>query len=289
MARNERQDSKVELEESARERKASKIEEDHDDVQDITPGKVLHVFGWLFPRILAVIFFIVLFFWIFQAEGGLGVTEDTLFGWHALCMSLFIVVFTQEAVLSFSAPLISGPFKKGFRTHERNFHIVCHVCGIICAMLGIVAIVYYKNLSPQPIEFPFYAVYSPHSWLGIAVLILWGLQLLAGLYIHIFGKLSANDKKLLNQIHRYLGKVVYAGGLATCALGLQDMQSSDLCSSSPPMPGMYDTAGMGQMDMSGMSMNMSGYYPDSPEAQYSSGGTVLLLALGMATFGVLEF
>jgi len=55
------------------------------------------------------------------------------------------------------------------------------------------------------------------------------------------------------------------------------------------MPGMYDTAGMGQMDMSGMSMNMSGYYPDSPEAQYSSGGTVLLLALGMATFGVLEF
>jgi len=156
-------------------------------------------------------------------------------------------------------------------------------------MLGIVAIVYYKNLSPQPVAFPFYAVYSPHSWLGIAVLVLWSVQLVAGIYIHIIGDLSSNDKILLAKVHRYLGKVIYVAGLATCALGLQDMQSSDLASSTPPMPGMQDNMAMGSEMVMGGSMNMTGYYPNSPQAQYSSACTILLLLLGMATFGTLGF
>jgi len=155
-------------------------------------------------------------------------------------------------------------------------------------MLGIVAIVYYKNLSPQPVTFPFYSVYSPHSWLGIAVLVLWGIQMAAGIYIHIIGELSSNDKILLAKIHRYLGKVIYVAGLVTCALGLQDMQSSDLASSTPPMPGMQDNMGMSDVMVMG-SMNMTGYYPNSPQAQYSSACTILLLLIGMATFGTLVF
>ncbi|KAF9211614.1 hypothetical protein BGZ59_007843, partial [Podila verticillata] len=48
------------------------------------------------------------------AEGGIGFQESNLFGWHALLMSLFVVVFTQEAILAYSSPLI------GFFTKNRT-------------------------------------------------------------------------------------------------------------------------------------------------------------------------
>jgi len=265
------------------------------EIDDPTSSKTRSSFGWFLPRILAVIFFIVLFLWIFRAEGGLGFEDSNLFGWHALLMGLFIVVFTQEAVLSFSSPLISSPFGKKRTSHgwQRNFHVIFHALGIICAMLGIVAIVYYKKLSPQPPAFPFYSVYSPHSWLGITILILWGLQMAAAIFIHAIDKLSPHNKARLTKVHRYLGKVIYVAGLATCALGLQDMQSSDLAGSTAPIPGFYDTMDMGggqwAVIVGNETIFLSGYYPTSPEAQYSSACTILLLFLGMATFGTLTF
>ncbi|KAF9371535.1 hypothetical protein CPC16_003005, partial [Podila verticillata] len=68
----------------------------------------------ILPRLVVVIFLIVLFLWIYQAEGGIGFQESNLFGWHALLMSLFVVVFTQEAILAYSSPLI------GFFTKNRT-------------------------------------------------------------------------------------------------------------------------------------------------------------------------
>jgi hypothetical protein len=65
----------------------------------------------ILPRLIVVIFLIILFLWIYQAEGGIGFQEATVFGWHALLMSLFVVVFTQEALLAYSSPLI-GYFTK---------------------------------------------------------------------------------------------------------------------------------------------------------------------------------
>jgi len=276
-------------------RKASAVDlEEHSsrattfyDEKDGSFSRILQILTWSLPRILAVIFLIVLLVWIFQAEGGLGFDEATVFGFHALFMALFIVIFTQESVLAFASPLISGPFRKERSRIQRYFHIGFHVLGIVCAMLGIVAIVYYKNLSPLPLAFPFYSVYSPHSWLGISLLILWGLQFTAGIYIHTIGNPSTDAQ--IMKMHRYLGKVIYVTGLATCALGLQDMQSSDLASSTPPMPGIYDTLSMGDgqtVIVSGnLTINVTGYFPNSPEAQYSSSCTILLLYLGMATFG----
>ena len=87
-------------------------------------SKIVLFFSWIFPRFFAVIFFIILFLWIFRAEGGIGFTESNLFGWHALLMSLFIVIFTQEAILSFSAPLISPSNRT---TSKFSMYVVC-VC-----------------------------------------------------------------------------------------------------------------------------------------------------------------
>jgi hypothetical protein len=235
----------------------------------------LKTIKWVMPRLLAIIFFIILFLWIYQAEGGIGSSENNLFGLHALLMAFFIVVFTQEALLTFSAPLLVT-----FTSNRKAlmyFHISCHVVGICCAVGGLVGIVYYKSLSAHPIIYPFFTLYSPHSWMGVALLSLWVIQLTGG----IFAQLFPNNPKvqgLVHMSHRYLGKVIYAVGLATCAMGLQDMQSSDLAGSTAP----NIVAEIGEA-------NMIGYLPNSTLAQYSCAGSLLLMFIGMATFATIQF
>jgi cytochrome b-561 len=155
----------------------------------------------------------------------------------------------------------------------RYYHVACHLLGFICAVGGLCAIVYYKKLSPQPIVFPFFTLYSAHSWVGIVFLLLWSLQFVAGFYAHLVVKKQTSEyKRKFSQFHDFLGKSVYAAGLVACIMGFQDMQSSDLASSTPP--------GNMTMPMGGM----QGYYPNSNLAQYSSASTVLLVFAGIATF-----
>ena len=60
---------------------------------------------------------------------------------------------------------------------------------------------------------------------GVATLGLWFCQLLVGIYVHVLCEKPSDN---LLKFHRFLGKVTFASGLATCALGLQDMQVQGL-------------------------------------------------------------
>jgi len=232
-------------------------EMDATEVSKEQQARTKHWLVALMPRVLAVIFMVLLFFWIYRAEGGLGFVESNLFGFHALLMSLFIVIFMQEALLTWSVPILTS------HSNKKAFHLFCHVAGLICAILGLVAIVKYKKLSPKPIVFPFYTCYTPHSWAAIVFLVLWGSQIICKL-------LAVNLPKAY---HRFLGNCIFGVGLAVCAMGLQDMQSSDLATSTPPM------------DMASMAgMEMVGYYPDSLNARLASAGSIILVLLGIATF-----
>jgi len=233
---------------------------------------------WLMPRLLSMIFLIVLLVWVVQVQGGLGYHELTVFGFHAFLMSLFVVTFTNEAILTYVAPLL--PQLTNDRSYLRYFHVTCHVLGLTCLILGMIAIVDYKAWSDVPTVFPFYTMYSAHSWMGVLTIAFWGIQALYSVVVFYaiqWTPDSAKTKEKLVNFHHFLGHCTYAFGLATCALGFQDMQSSDLATSTPP----------GAMNMT-MS-TMEGYLPDSTFSQLSGAGTVLLATLGMSTFAALNF
>ena len=66
------------------------------------------------PRLMMVVFFVLLFLWILGgpaslggfSEGGFGWTEATVFGWHALLLSFFAVLFNTESILVFRNPIL---------------------------------------------------------------------------------------------------------------------------------------------------------------------------------------
>jgi len=233
----------------------------------------VNIFLQVFLRTTTIIFMIILLEWIFQAEGGMGLTEDTVFGLHAFFMALYTVVFIQESILSYSTmELLKHDFN---RTALRVYHMIFQILGLVCVIVGITTITYYKSWSTTPIVYPFYTMYSPHSWLGVALITLWGLQFLFGLtsWFDAVKRKMATYKKY----HIFVGKVVYVLALATCAMGLQDMQSSDLSSSLSPF--VYNQTAVNLDDM-----NVTGYFPNSNLAQYASSGCILLLIMGINTF-----
>ncbi len=70
---------------------------------------------WMLPRLIAFIYLVILFLWIYEAEGGIGSQDNSLFGWHALLMSFFVIVLLQEATLAYASPLI-GPVTTNYGT-----------------------------------------------------------------------------------------------------------------------------------------------------------------------------
>jgi hypothetical protein len=215
----------------------------------------------ILPRLNAVVFFIILFLWIFEAEDGLGFRFVSTFGWHALMMALFVVVFTQESVMAFTMyPWLS---KRGW---AKPFHVLLHIIGIICCIIGLVAIVRFKALSPRPVDFPFYTLYTPHSWLGILFLSFWVIQLMMGVGMQVA---SLTVKQEIRKYHKFLGRVVYILGLVVCGMGVADMQSADLAGSVPPY---VSTTNFTKPELGNM-----GYYPNSLLANYSGAMCMLLV------------
>ena len=124
----------------------------------------------------------------------------------------------------------------------------------------------YKNWSGPP-AFPFFTMYSPHSWLGVVTIAFWGLHVIFSL---LAGAMRGSARGELYPGHKFVGKFVYILGLATCALGLQDMQSSDLAASMPMM-------------------NMTSYAPSSTFAQLSSAAVLVLALVGVTTLYALSY
>jgi len=248
-----------------------------DKVQVVEPVSWL---TWAAPRVVTTILLTVLLAWIYQAEGGIGSSFLHVFGLHALLMWLFLVL-TQEALLMFSVP-ISEPFLRlcptvGMWMKSRAFHVTLHCTGLLCVIGGLVAIAEYKALSPSPIDFPFYTMYSPHSWLAVCLLGLWLMQFTSSAvqaYLYQGGRRGFYPTWA--RAHRFLGFVIYGVALATCALGFQDMQSSDLSGSVPPY---VSVANFTQDDFDQM-----GYYPNSTLAQLACAAVMLLMLQGITTF-----
>ncbi len=246
------------------------------------PGAPWH--EWLavaMPRLLWVPYFAVLGAWIGESQGGLGATFLNVFGWHALLMSLAVFVFLQEAVLFLSAPLTGPRLPKGGAMLQiagalssKWTHVVLLLLALLFWVGGHIAVVVYKELAPKPAGFPFYSMFTPHSWLGATALVVGAAQAL--LAVAVFLVWPALRATALRDLHGFVGKAVYLTLAVVCSLGFQDMQSSDLCGSVAPY---VDTSNFTSEQIDGM-----GYYPDSTKARLSCALVILVFCQVTSVF-----
>ena len=58
------------------------------------------------------------------------------------------------------------------------FHSICHIGALASLIVGLIAIVRFKERSGAPIVYPYYSMYSAHSWMGVITIAIWSCQLL---------------------------------------------------------------------------------------------------------------
>jgi len=175
------------------------------------------IWAWFLPRIASWGSLAMVLYWIMSMQGKLAVQQSSVLAYHALGAGIFAIITNQEAVLSYTVPFISACcYTKSAKTY---FHIGTQFIGLTSLTGGLVAI-FYQPTSTTANWFET-NMYSPHSWMGAATVLLWLSQIIMGMY-------ASTDSAL----HSFIGKTVYALGLATCALGFQERQTTELIYSS---------------------------------------------------------
>jgi len=171
------------------------------------------------------------------------VSTSKLFNWHPLLMSVALLGFCGEALLAYRsgapmplAPALgllarrrepaagAGDGRGGGGGHlvlgrpaRKAAHAALHAAGLALAALGIVAAWRSHSLADPPIP----QLYSPHSWLGVGVAIMFCGQAAAGAFAYL-GRLSAPERAAFSPLHRRFGLCAWFAALAAMATGVQE-------------------------------------------------------------------
>nr|GMC96344.1 transmembrane ascorbate ferrireductase 1-like [Ipomoea batatas] len=117
---------------------------------------------------IALVLAVLVLVWNIHFRGGLA-WEDTnknlIFNLHPVLMLIGFVILGGEAIMSYK----SLPLKKEVK---KVIHLVLHAIALVLGIVGICAA--FKNHNESGIA----NLYSLHSWIGIGVAVLYGIQVI---------------------------------------------------------------------------------------------------------------
>uniref|UniRef100_A0A7C9CKH9 ascorbate ferrireductase (transmembrane) n=1 Tax=Opuntia streptacantha TaxID=393608 RepID=A0A7C9CKH9_OPUST len=158
---------------------------------------------------LAVASAVMVLVWCISFRGGLAweaTNKSLIFNIHPVLMLIGFIILGGEAIMSYK----SLPLKKEVK---KVVHLVLHAVALILGIVGICAAFKFHN------ESSILNMYSLHSWVGIGVIVLYGIQWIYGFLIFFYpgGNYSLRSESL--PWHVLFGMFVYALAVANAALG----------------------------------------------------------------------
>jgi cytochrome b-561 len=151
--------------------------------------------------------------------GGLGWALQTnaayVFNWHPLLMVAAVVAETQ-AILTYR----TWPFSK---PTNKYIHIFWHMCAVACLGLGLKAVWRYKNLKALA------SLYSLHSWIGLAVVVMVFAQFALGFLVFSFPVAAPAWRRAYLPLHGFFGCFMYMSLCLNVVLGIVNKTTSQGC------------------------------------------------------------
>lgn len=158
---------------------------------------------------LAIACAVMVLIWCIGYMGGLAweaSNKSLIFNLHPVLMLIGFVILGGEAIISYK----SLPLKKEVK---KIIHLILHAVALILGIVGICAAFKYHN------ESSIVNLYSLHSWLGIAVISLYGIQWIYGFVIFFFPGGSGPLRTQSLPWHVFFGLFVYVLAVANAAIG----------------------------------------------------------------------
>ncbi|KAF9626076.1 hypothetical protein IFM89_030744 [Coptis chinensis] len=148
--------------------------------------------------------------WTLHYRGGLALVSDNkdlIFNVHPVLMVIGLIILNGEGMLAYK----TFPGTKGFR---KTVHLTLQFLSFCLSTVGLWAA--WKFHVDKGID----NFYSLHSWLGLACLILFGIQWGAGFVTFWYPGGGRNTRTVLLPWHVFFGIYIYALAIATAATGI---------------------------------------------------------------------
>ncbi|KAK9293177.1 hypothetical protein L1049_021166 [Liquidambar formosana] len=143
---------------------------------------------------------------IVQLKVGICINDAGSVVLHPVLMLIGLIIIGGEAIISYK----SLPLRKEVK---KLIHLVLHAIALILGIIGVYAAFKYHN------ESSIVNLYSLHSWLGIGVIVLYGIQWIFGFLLFFFPGGSPTLRANVVPWHVLFGLFVYVMALATASLG----------------------------------------------------------------------
>ncbi|THG17025.1 hypothetical protein TEA_010063 [Camellia sinensis var. sinensis] len=125
---------------------------------------------------------------------------------HPVLILIGLIIIGGEAIISYKAL----PLKKQVK---KLIHLVLHSIALILGIVGVYAAFKYHN------ESGIANLYSLHSWLGIGIIVLYGVQWIYGFIVFFYPGGTASVRRESLPWHVLFGLFVYILAIGNAALG----------------------------------------------------------------------
>ncbi|XP_042504565.1 probable ascorbate-specific transmembrane electron transporter 1 [Macadamia integrifolia] len=160
-------------------------------------------------HVLAIAASFLVLVWCIHYRGGLAfeaTNKSLIFNIHPVLMLIGFIILGGEAIISYKAFPLSKEVKK-------VVHLTLHFFALILGIVGVYAAFKYHN------ESSIANLYSLHSWIGIGVICLYGIQWIFGFVLFFYpGGVAAVRAESLPW-HVFFGLFVHILAIATAILG----------------------------------------------------------------------
>uniref|UniRef100_A0A2P2ME25 ascorbate ferrireductase (transmembrane) n=1 Tax=Rhizophora mucronata TaxID=61149 RepID=A0A2P2ME25_RHIMU len=147
--------------------------------------------------------------WCIHYRGGLAwesSNKSLIFNIHPVLMLIGLIIIGGEAIISYKAL----PFKK---EEKKIIHLILHAIALILGIIGIYTAFKFHN------ESSIANLYSLHSWLGIGIISLYGIQWIYGFGTFFFPGGPATLRSLSLPWHVLFGLFVYVLAVGNASIG----------------------------------------------------------------------
>ncbi|GLT35967.1 hypothetical protein SLA2020_103750 [Shorea laevis] len=150
--------------------------------------------------------------WCIHFRGGLAweaSNKSHIFNIHPVLMLIGVIIIGGEAIISHKSVPLKVEVKK-------LIHLGLHAVALILGIIGISAVFKYHNESLIP------NLYSLHSWLGIGIIVLYGIQWICGFVLFFYPGGSNGLRADSLPWHVAFGMLVYMLAVANAAIGCME-------------------------------------------------------------------